>query len=379
MNICKVCNYLTKDKSNFLRHCKTNNHIKNTINNKYCINCDKYFKSEKTFNNHINNNHIEFKINNNSDENIIINEIKENTNIIKEEVKTNTNKITGEVREVKKSVNKAINKATHLIKYLMTHHSSVPCITKMTKNKCVDRLRLDFDCAFDNKNKYILQRTLVYQYVKGYLIDNLSKTILNLLNHKKPNLQPIYNTDSSRKNYVIKTKDWNEDLAGVKFTDYIIKPLLNSIGSLLKDYRENELETVNMRKNTLSQNEELNNQMYNTLKFESDIYHDMLVKPLLNKLTPYLRYLEEEIEELQKYNDIEKMQKELEELEKMIDSDSSSNESEVESESDIDDTYDIRPKKKINKQINKKINYMSSDESDTEDIKLNKRITKRII
>lgn len=374
--MCELCNYETINSKYFWAHCKTKTHVEKEEEKIVCIKCNKVFKNIFSLRNHrknIHNNIYNKNFKNKTDNNTIINEIKENTYEIKKDNLENTNIIKEEVREVKKSVNKAINKATHLIKYLMKHHSSVPCITKMTKNKCVDRLRLDYECPFDNKNKYILHRTLVYQYIKGYLIDNLSKTILNLLNHKKPDLQPIYNTDSSRKNYVIKTKDWNEDLAGVKFTDYIIKPLLNSIGSLLKDYRENELESVNMRKNTLSQNEELNNQMYNTLKFESDIYHDMLIKPLLNKLTPYLRYLEEEIEELQKYNDIEKMQKELEELEKMID-DSSSNESESDMD-DIENTEDIRPKKKINK----KISYMSSDESDTEDIKLNKRINKRII
>jgi hypothetical protein len=202
--ICKLCDYKTNNYKYFWTHCKTKYHIKKEEENLICIKCDNIFKNISSLRIHKLNIHIRTNKKDNIN-NTIINEIKENTNEIKKDNLENTNIIKEEVREVKKSVNKAINNATHLIKYLMTHHSSVPSITKMTNNKCVDRLRIDYKCPFDKKNKYILQRTLVFQYEKGYLIDNLSKTILNLLNHKKPEMQPIYNTDSSRKNYVIKT------------------------------------------------------------------------------------------------------------------------------------------------------------------------------
>ena len=59
----------------------------------------------------------------------------------------------------------------------------------------------------------------------------------------------------TRHHYVIKTNDnWNEDKAGIQFTNFIIIPFLNSIGSLINTYRVNKLETINMRKNTLEEN-----------------------------------------------------------------------------------------------------------------------------
>jgi len=83
---------------------------------------------------------------------------------------------------------------------------------------------------------------------------------------------------------------------------------------LVKEYRLNELETVNMRKNTLQENEIHFEQLGNTLSLECDIYNDKLINPLLKKLSPYLRYLEHEIEDIEKFNEIKKIQEELENI-----------------------------------------------------------------
>ena len=51
-----------------------------------------------------------------------------------------------------------------------------------------------------------------------------------------------------------------------------------------------------------------------TLNLESDILNERLVTPILKELSPFLRYLQSEIEELEKYNEMEKIQKELENI-----------------------------------------------------------------
>ena len=100
-----------------------------------------------------------------------------------------------------------------------------------------------------------------------------------------------------------------------------------------------------------SEFEDINNKMLSCTNIECDIRRGWLTKPLLNKLTPYLRYFEEELEEINNYEQINKLQKELEEIiteteekpiknkqnKKIITSDS-------ESESE-----EVKPKKKINK------------------------------
>ena len=106
----------------------------------------------------------------------------------------------------------------------------------------------------------------------------------------------------------------NEYKAGIKFSEYIIKPFLLSIGELIREYRETKIDTVNMRKNTLKENEEHIDLLSKTLKLESDINNERLITPILKELSPFLRYLQSEIEELEKYNEMEKIQKELENI-----------------------------------------------------------------
>jgi len=248
-----------------------------------------------------NNKNININKNNNKD---ISN--KEIVVELKKEINNSNNKVV-------KVVNKALNKASTLISYLMEHHSTTPPLRKLRQSKCIKTLRLNYKCEID-KNKdydYELELLLINDHSKNKFVKNISKTILNLVNHKTDQ-QPIYNTDSSRQTYVIKTTNkWNEDIAGVKFTELVIKPLLTYIGDLIKNYRITKLDTVNMYKNNLEQNTVHLEQMSKTLNLETDIINDKLVKPILRELTPYLRFLEEELEEMEKLEELEEIQEEL--------------------------------------------------------------------
>ena len=52
----------------------------------------------------------------------------------------------------------------------------------------------------------------------------------------------------------------------------------------------------------------------NTLNLCRDIENGKLVKPILKEISPYLRYLELELDELEKINQIEKIQNELQNI-----------------------------------------------------------------
>ncbi len=329
---CNICKYTSINKQNFNSHCKTKEHLMKEEILKQCVLCDKSFKNKQIYSQHKKQKHSNNKNNinisnntelinnllNNNNLNLInINLDMMNKNIVEsnKEIIESNKEIKDEIVEVKTSVNKAITKASSLIKYLMEKYPSVPPIKKITDKKCIDTLRIDFNCPYIQTDKYILEKQIIYKHANNKLINILYKSILNLVNHKNPEKQSIYNTDYTRHNYIIKTnKIWDEDLAGVRFTDYIIKPLLKTIGELVKEYRLNELEPVNMRKNTLQENQIHFEQLGNTLSLECDIYNDKLINPLLKKLSPYLRYLENEIEDIEKFDEIKKIQEELENI-----------------------------------------------------------------
>ncbi len=319
---CTLCNYSNQHKKNFIQHCETKIHLSKEELKLYCSICNKSYISIQTYKKHKiivhcnktklpkNKKHINKDNKDDSDHNKSVNTKLDE---VKEEIKEEIHKSNDKVVTV---VNKAITKATSLIKYLMQHHQNVPPIKKITDQESIKLLRIDYECPSKKPNDFILEQRLIYDHFNGKFVKNISKSILNIIDHKKPKTQPIYNTDSSRYNYVIKTTDeaWDEDKAGIKFSEYIIKPFLLSIGDLIKEYREKKLESVNMRKNTLKENEEHIDLLSKTLNLETDIINDRLITPILRELTPFLRYLQSEIEELEKYNEMEKIQKELEEI-----------------------------------------------------------------
>ncbi len=99
-----------------------------------------------------------------------------------------------------------------------------------------------------------------------------------------------------------------------------------------------------MRKNTFAENEIYYYHLTNTLKLELALGKNTLIVAILKELTPYLRFLESEIEDMETYNEIEKMHKELEDIIKETNSLSSDSDEETES---INDNYIKKIKKRI--------------------------------
>jgi hypothetical protein len=226
---CKLCNYTTDSVSRFNRHAISTSHNEKNRYSFYCCFCNLYLKNIKSYNTHKYNQHTKKIIIDNTT-NKTKNKIKDRSiknnsdkmDIIiqgQEEIKEEINKSKQEVKEV---VTKAITKASSLIKYLMENHKYVPPIKKLTDKESIKTLRIEYNILNNTKKDYLLEKKIINDYINNTddLIKLLAKTILNMVNHKKPEKQQIYNTDSSRYNYVIKlrTKKWDEDKAGIQFT-----------------------------------------------------------------------------------------------------------------------------------------------------------------
>ena len=362
---CKLCNYSNNFIKNYTSHCNALYHLEKEKISFLCCLCDKQYKSFNAYRKHKRNSHENkinksniqkinnnlnlnnFNINNNTPNNTFNNNFNKIKDKIKEEIKEEINKSKEEVKEeiikskeeVKTVVNKAITKATSLIKYLMEHHQNVPPIKKITNKESIKLLRIDYDCPIIKPNDFALERALVYDHSKGRFVKNISKSLLNIINHKKPKKQPIYNTDCTRYNYVIKTTSeaWDEDKAGIKFSEYIIKPFLTSIGTHIREFRIKELDSVNMRNNTLNQNEKYLDALSKTLNLESDIMNESLIGLILKELSPHLRYLQSEIEDLEKYNEMINITSELEDIIKQTNSDDNNNSDDSDNNSDNSD------------------------------------------
>ncbi len=367
MYSCELCNYNTQHSGNYNKHCNTTGHIQNEKLNNYCSICKKKYSSSESYRKHKYNTHTKIKnvstktksimkkTNINSTENNIIKHVTEEMKDVKEEI----NKSKKEVVIV---VNKAITKASSLIKYLMENHASTPPLKKITNKQCIKLLRIDYNCP-ERDNDYTLQQTFIAEHSKGTFISNIAKSILKIVHYKNPDKQPIWNTDCSRLHYVVKTSDnWDEDKAGIKFTDYIIRPLLCYIRELIKDYRENHLENINMYKNNFAENTEYINKLHATFNLEGDLMSETLIKPILKELSPYLRYLHHELEEMEKMEELEQIQEELKEIIKNNDNDKENNNDNYNDNDNTDtDSFSI-DRDELNDTYNNVDNYISDDD-----------------
>ncbi len=418
---CTLCNYSNKYKKNLMQHVETKLHLNNEINNKMCFTCNRTYKSLTSFKKHKQTKHNSDTINivtvknkksatiknntntnntaiNNSSEEVKlmlnnindkidikindvkdkidnkINDVKDKINDVQDNIDYKINDVKEEINNSKKEVvtvvNKAINKASSLIKYLMENHKSVPPLKKITRNQCISTLRLDYNCPEKDKD-YSLQQLFIKDYARNLFIPNIAKSILKMINYKNKDTQPIYNTDSTRQNYVVKLTSelWNEDKSGIKFTDYIIRPLLRYIRDLVEEYIEEDLDKINMYKNTAYENELLLDEKEKAYTFDIALTNDYLIKPLLKELSPYLRFLQLELEEIEKLEELEKIQEDLQEIiNKNNDSynDNYNSNSGSNSDSNSDNYYN-----------NITINNYDSDNSDN--CVYIKKITKRLI
>ncbi len=371
---CNICNYNTNRNTNFKIHCKSKNHINNEQKLLFCVMCNKKYKTIDSYKTHKYNTHNTIttnrpkKENKNNDNNNNINnnninnsdnkEIKIKLDDIKNDLNDKINDVKEEIQNSKKEVvtvvNKAITKASSLIKYLMENHRSVPPLKKIKKTDCIDRLRIDYNCI-ESDDIYSLQKIFVNDYTNNMFIKNLAKSILNLANYKDKNTQPIYNTDCTRYNYVVKTSTelWNEDKSGIKFTDCIIRPLLRYIRELNEEYIE-ALDKINMRKNTFTENEKILLLKDSTYNLDIALTNDYFIKPLLKELSPYLRFLKDELEEMEKLEELVKIQDDLQDI---IDNnnDSIGNNNYSDSDSDSNSDFDSDSDKDYNDNYIKKI------------------------
>ena len=332
MTYCQTCNLSLSDK-NYIRHCNTKDHLKKEIQQLYCEQCKKHCVNETSFNRHKYTCHNK-NINTYTEINtsIIVDTITKVDNKITK-VDNNVKIIKKEVREVKTKVNNALTKATSLIKYLILNFPNIPSLEKIDNNEYEKQLRLDYtydeNTFIDNNNnnhdsKYKLEIILINDYKRNIFIKNICKTILDYVNHKNPDEQPIYNTDANRNNYIIKINtNWNEDIYGHKFKELVIGPILKTIENLINKYRIEYLEKSINRKNHYEQNIKNIEWLSTTFEFEIKLHTYKLMKPILKELSSHLRFTkyisskkkykiyDDNDDEFTKYDSIEKIKKRL--------------------------------------------------------------------
>ena len=259
---CEPCDYSSNDKSNFLKHNISKKHIKKTTK----IPCSPKLaetreKCSKNVIDIFSCNFCNFKCSRMSNltrhKNICADAIIENKNKEFSIIIENKNK---EIDNLKKAldvmtkdkdalfklttdIQTTNNTSVSALNYVIQNHKKAPPLQQLDQKKAKNLLKFkDNDEPFVNDE---LVELLIYNFKKKNLDKCIGDMLLKHYKKNDPSEQSIWNSDTSRLTFLIKDivgdkSEWVTDKKGVKLIKYVIKPVLELIIYLSKEYIQNQ-------------------------------------------------------------------------------------------------------------------------------------------
>lgn len=255
---CTICNYSTKNKSNYNKHLKCNKHLNNMNSQKidlvlyaskkhtyasqkvltYRCDCGRDFHHSSSLTRH-----------KHSCLHTQLDKMKQDlkkqfdVEIKQMEMEIENKLLKQQLEEYNKTV-KTINTTTFNIsikKYIQQNYSDAPPLKKLDDYSIIEKNNCDSD-LIDN---------IVHHYNHKNLDQYLGDFIVKYYKKDNYTQQSIWNSDASRMTYIIKElmdnkkSLWNHDYKGVKTKEYIIHPLLQYIKRYITNYINNFVLDVN--------------------------------------------------------------------------------------------------------------------------------------
>lgn len=267
---CELCDFDTRNKADYKRHCKTKKHQKKVQQNtdsdgsnleviKSAKNAQKlhYFapKSSQMLPYEENRPtceycYAEFTRNSNLNRHLkICNAKKKHENDVNDKIKMAELKLQVKMQKamIKKLEsdesfykNMAIGmgilaeKSQSNLTYAIRNYSNAPAMV----NGSIEAIK-----QITNKSDHNLIDEIFAHYNNSNLAKYIGDPIVEIYTHKDPTMQSIWNTDTSRLSYLIrKTLDkedrWIIDKKGANVTKYIINPICKKIRTMALEYRQ---------------------------------------------------------------------------------------------------------------------------------------------
>ncbi len=302
---CKLCDYVTKNKTEFTRHENSKKHKTNILKKYSCNKCNKTFSASSSYYYHLKKCDVikeQEKVNNTNDSNNI--ELIQKVFALKEEIKEKEHiielekmKVEHEKEKIKllekvlKNSNKTADKALKItsksisaIKYANDNFKNAP------KLEAINDFNLwGYNIDNDADKKKILDN-LLYHSRQNSVHKVFGEHIVSL--YKKENIQDqsVHATDTSRLNYIIRTNQgnalkWAIDKNGVKICDALIGPLIMYFIDILKDYQKQL--TNEMLKDPININHGAQTKVENIIKMLMDVDNGDLAKETNKFIAPF--------------------------------------------------------------------------------------------
>ena len=287
---CKDCKFCSPKISLFKIHLTTKKHknisnitidnIKNFEDFKKkiycCYTCDKKYMSNQKLQNHVKNCHSSV------DTNKIIEKL---TDIL-----VDKDKQIDKALDVAKNNSQTINTTMNILKYARLYMNKVVPLKELNNDDIMDAIKYKNPKGIEAKNEAYV-KTAIHKFNHGIFANFVGDMIIN---HYKPKTKKEANviaTDTSRLCFIIMQKvkknkmeqnEWINDKSGKKFTELILKPIINAVKETLIEFIEFK-KTKELNENSLCL-------MGKCVELKRDIEVDKFTKPILRYVAPSFHF-----------------------------------------------------------------------------------------
>ena len=232
-HICKDCDYITPIKVNYTRHLLSKKHLKNIDKDNKDLDEDRNQQLKKIISEV--NNELRDEVKEARETiNILVNKM----NLLENKNDKNTNAIIKEARTIKSS----------MLTMLNTYFKDTPSIEYIQQKPFFEALEEEYKAKINDDTDKLFIR-IFQDYEKKKLVKTLSDLILKFVKKDNQKFQSVFNVDSARSNFATKIDDfWLNDKKGIQLRKFTIDKVVSYMIDVLDVFR---LRLVKMREENI--------------------------------------------------------------------------------------------------------------------------------
>jgi len=165
---------------------------------------------------------------------------------LKQQVKSLMELVASTVDIMKDNTHLA-NKSVSTTSYVVKHFNKAPPIKKLENKKAIKLLE------YNVPKNYTSGDVIIFKHKHHILHKYLGDIIIDEYKTAKPEDQSFWNSDSVRLSFIVREvlksgdDEWITDKSGIKLTNLIISPMLDSVKEVMKEYVDTQIKLINDR------------------------------------------------------------------------------------------------------------------------------------
>ena len=307
---CNCCKYYTSGQRDFKLHLNSKKHRANSSNDidedsendgsdKYddvedykhkihvCPTCDNVYMSKQSLQNHEAKNHTENDV------------LKKENEELKEALKAKDKQLGGKEKQLNKALDiaqvnsKTANASMNMLKYAQTYLNDAEPLEELTGKDVLEAIKYKNPKKTEPKNETYV-KIAIHKFNHNIFPNFVGDMIIEHYQPKTKSEANVIATDTSRLCFIVmqkitkkdknktEQKEWINDKSGKKFTELVLKPIINAVKETLVEFIE------------FKKKKELDDGliclMGKCIELKRDIEVDKFTKPILRYVAPSFHF-----------------------------------------------------------------------------------------